>query len=183
MSLFHIQIDGLDAIFVHIPKTGGTSIRKNRQISNVRLFDPDPQWPKDVPHFTVLRNPFDRAESAWRDFRFLRPMTDLDFISFLTRFGMNAAEDQIINPRSIEHHVAPFTHSVHGLSYAATLLRTETLDSDWDDMCSGMHCRTIKLRRERKCPDNMERAPVTLESIELVKELYKDDYDFLEHVS
>lgn len=59
-----------DKVFIHIPKTGGTSIRKTLKIKpelyHRRLDEFDP-FPENT--FAVVRNPYDRAVSLCGHFR------------------------------------------------------------------------------------------------------------------
>lgn len=52
MSLFLLDI-GTPAIFAHIPQTGGSSIRHERQSSGYRVYHPDDGW-DDLPCFTFI---------------------------------------------------------------------------------------------------------------------------------
>ena len=57
-------------MFVHTPETGGTSARQAYQIERAELFDPRPEC-MGMPSLAFVRNPYDRIESLWRDWRFL----------------------------------------------------------------------------------------------------------------
>lgn len=177
MSLFLIDLQGRPTSFVHIPKTGGTSIRRGREMSLYSLYDPPGIWPK--PAFAVVRDPFDRAESCWRDFSFLRPQTDLDFVPFVKKYMSAEERDNRTNPSTIAHHLAPQTDPLHGLQHADTVLWFPNLQRDFDRFCrASLDLEPFHLphfRNGEACP----RAPRTEESEALIRSLFADDYEFI----
>jgi hypothetical protein len=164
-------------MFVHIPKTGGTSIRKGRTESSFRLYEPAREW-GDLPSFAVVRDPFDRVESAWRDFRWIRPQTQLGFEDFVKAVNLPAWEDRIEDPATAEHHAAPMVHEVHGLKHAAFVCRYERLQDDFNRFCRVIGIPSFDLPHLRKAA-GVPRAERTENAVRLVEKLYADDYSFL----
>jgi hypothetical protein len=178
MSIFLIDIKSKPAILIHVPKTGGSSVRHGRQCSEARLYEPDPDW-RALPAFAMLRNPRERLESAWHDFRFQRRMTDMpfpDFVEWVEQALKNV--DAIADPRTIEHHVAPMVHPVHGLRYATFFGLTSSLQADFDEFCRRFEYERVvlpKLRSSHGLPD----AQWTTHALHTVMRVYKHDFDFM----
>jgi hypothetical protein len=180
MSLFLIDL-GEPVLFCHVPKTGGTSVRQGRQLSTFRVFEPDDDW-RQYPSFAVVRDPFDRLESCWRDFRFLRPRTALGFVTFVNAMNRPDIEGNRADPRTMEHHAAPMTHPVHGLSHATFIGRTERLQRDFDHFCVSHGLPTRELPHHRKA-NGAPRAPRTRAARQLVERYYEEDYEMMEALS
>lgn len=178
MSLHLIDL-GAPVLFVHIPKTGGTSIRHGRTLTSyqVYLHETVQPWPRDLPSVAFVRDPFERVESAWRDFRFVRPRTNLDFPDFL-RWVADASPSRIANPAAPEHHAAPMVHPIHGLEHAGFVGQYERLQDDLNRFCDLHGLDRVGLPHLRSAGDAPE-APRTLETRALVERIYADDYEYL----
>ena len=115
---------------------------------------PDGAW-RDLPSFGVVRDPYARIESCWRDFRYLRRLIHYNFSEFVdwtqSRMGR---DDLIMQPSTIEHHVAPMTHAVHGLRFAKTVGRTENLQQDFNLFCEGHGLKSFELPHLRSSQDS-----------------------------
>ena len=175
MSLFLLSVEGKPVVHCHIPKTGGTSIRSDRQLSKYRLYDPDPEG-VDLPSFAVLRDPYDRDVSCWKDFTYLRPQTNMAFEPWLWRMSRLIDTELADNPQTMVHHAAAQTHPVHGLAHAKTIILYDKLQEGWDKFCDylGVARQVLPRRRDSsKYPDPM-RTP-SIES--LIGEMYAADYD------
>lgn len=123
-----IEINGRRVLFVHIPKTGGTSVTRWMQgLGRVRLHaDTKPEALKVAPQhltwtdidclwggddfdyaFAVVRNPFTRMESEFRMRQKLRAQGffggSLHFASWLER----ALIDARANPNHFDSHIRP----------------------------------------------------------------------------
>ena len=187
MSLMMLDM-GEPVLFAHIPKTGGRSIRTGRRISS-RLIAADPfcekyqQWYapwepfyRDMPSFGFVRDPYDRAESCWRDFRHTRGLTNLDFEEFLLAHGPGrASESQVADPRTAAHHLALQTHSFHGLSQVDFIGRFWNLQADlfeFIDSTPGLKPFDLPVLHPSKGP----RVERTNRLKTLVSDLYYIDY-------
>lgn len=180
LSLFLLNLNSHKVVFIHIPKTGGTSIRTNYQVGKGIQFTMPDEW-KGLPSFAFTRDPFDRAVSCWRDFRFRRRMTKLDFEPFLRAYSSSPSKhyDTLCSdPKTIYHHMAPITHPVHGLSSAKFVGTYANLQTDFDKFCTSCSIDTIKLPllRASSGPIVERSSRVT----DIVCDIYKDDYYMLE---
>ena len=175
MSLFLIDLQGVHCVFVHIPKTGGTSIRKGKELSSAFMFQGLETW-KDLPSFGFVRNPIDRLESCYKDFRYLRPQINWDFNTFIRQAcNMILNINQVRNPTTIAHHVAPMSHPVHGLKHAKFVGLYERLQKDFDKFCEQIGVKKLKLahyRSSKKCSS----PKWNTKSYQLVKENYAEDF-------
>jgi len=171
MSIFLIDL-GKPVMFVHVPKTGGTSIRRGRQLEGPEMFKPKKEW-TIYPSFAVVRNPYDRIESCWRDFRFQRKMTKLNFKDFILKFRCNGGD--VADPRTIEHHMAPMSHPVHGLAYATDIGRFETLQEDFDAFCLKYGLSHFILAHERSS-SGTPRCVWNSEVQILIDKFYRKDF-------
>jgi hypothetical protein len=171
MSIFLLD---WDVVFVHTPKTGGTSIRHDCQVGVGQQFDPLDEW-SDLPSFGFVRDPMDRALSAWKDFRFLRKMTAMGFEDFLRSFAVGSREDTIADPRTIEHHVAPMGHPVHGLAHAEFIGRYAHLQEDYDEFRATIELAPKALEFRRQSPEiDVAISPAVRK---LVYQIYRSDYE------
>ncbi len=133
-------------VLIHIPKTGGWSIRqgffKGNYEGPVQGHVPD-EWKSEFK-FAFVRNPFDRLISAWRMFtsgmrrdgdRLEPPACDFSLREFL-----EIAMDESIpfdGPRQeqleirIRHHALPMTHPFYCLHQADFIGRFENMAEDF----------------------------------------------------
>jgi len=183
MSLFKIRLgSNVESLFIHIPKTGGTSIREGRQLSECRVYEPDKAW-LALPSFAFVRNPFDRLVSCWVDFRFNRRLVEWDFETFLRHVTRVDVEEAVIaDPQSIEHYAAPMTHPVHGLKYAWFVGRYESLQQDFDIFVVDLGIPRIELPRLRQLPTWNGPMLNTPDNLRLVYTHYKADYELYESI-
>lgn len=159
-------------MFIHIPKTGGTSIRGGRQIA--ALYELREDW-KQYPSFAVVRNPYDRIESCWRDFYYLRGTTKLNFEDFIVTVNTRPDLKTRIGVSGMaENHAAPMSHPVHGITYVKNVLRYETLQGDFDDFCEKNGLSKVVLPR-LNTSNGTPRCEWTQKAKGLVKHYYAED--------
>jgi hypothetical protein len=176
MSLFHVRLGDRDILFCHIPKTGGTSIRRDRQVGRGRRYTPDPAW-LDFPAIAFVRDPYDRMESLWRDWRFRRERTELDLTGFLRSLEMNRR--RIDDPNTAEHHAAAMVDPVHGLAICAELGvigRYESLWQDFQRFCLAHDISPAPLPRHRSTAEH-PRAQWTDEAVAWVNRNHNEDFE------
>ena len=181
MSVFLIELNGAKVVFVHIPKTGGTSIRSGRELSSYSTR-PDQSWiDLKYPSIAFVRDPLTRLVSCWKDFRYVRRHTRESFGNFVRRYSEDFNSPLIYNPRTIHHHMAPMTHPVHGLRYARFIGRTEKLRSDLDRFCDefGVGRITLNNLRDTSAYPDPNVGSVTRSLVEV---RYSEDYEFLQNV-
>lgn len=142
-----------DCVFIHIHKTGGTSIRHGVW-GGARPVEPTfGQIPDDWMHlfkFAFVRHPFDRFISAWKMFTEgttdsqrhpgnpNRPRSERHRLS-AEEFGTIVFDETILydERRSsfeerIRHHTIPQTHPFNCLRFADFVGRFESIEADFD---------------------------------------------------
>ena len=132
------------AVFIHIPKTAGTSVRAMWATSPVRrCYGHIPADWQDTVKFAVVRDPAARFLSAVKMFKY--GSTGVDGTGEAPRMpdlNIDQALDVIENPRvpfdriqshlrgNLKHHLLPQTHPFNCLYLADQILRQETLEQD-----------------------------------------------------
>ena len=145
-------------LFIHLTKCGGTSIRRGRQLNEVAAFyDPKPDW-KWQDSFAVVRNPYDRAVSAYVDFKYNRGLVD-EGQSFGEWIYENHKKD-LDDPGSAGHHCSSIHEPVHGLKHAQQIIAFEDYPFD---------------RHERPSPGE-ELFKLNAEEKALIDELFAEDW-------
>lgn len=135
-----------DCVLIHIPKTGGTSIRKGAWAKRVRgpRFGHIPEPWADLFKFAFMREPLDRflsayrmfttgteAESEWNLPSDARPLTHSEFFDIVRDEAfVHDGKGRRFEDR-IRHHTIPQTHPFNCLRMADFVGRFETLDADF----------------------------------------------------
>jgi hypothetical protein len=130
------------ALFVHIPKTGGTSVRDNPRVEQVNesgwlhtppwmkmgneraIYDAGgslrpfedfpPEW--HYPSFAFVRDPWDRLVSCWKDFRYQRPAwpaAEMDYACFVLWAGQCLVDVPIHGQLTVERLIGDPTSVLH----------------------------------------------------------------------
>ena len=132
-------------VFIHIPKTGGASIRHgvfNGNVDGPKQGFVPPNW-MPLFKFAFVRNPYDRVISAWKMFAdgmsnsVWKHPADHKGIS-LERFLEIVTDETIaydghrkLTEEKIRHHAIPQTHPFNCLQHADFVGRFETLADDF----------------------------------------------------
>jgi len=184
------------SVFIHIPKTGGTSIRRGLFADNIegpkQGFVPD-EW-MSCFKYAFVRNPYDRVISAWKMFaggmdnsvwelpedergltlkRFLEIATD-DSISFDGRRERTG--------QKIRHHAIPQTHPFNCLQYADFVGRFEQLANDFAKVCERLEYQCEGLphwNRTDRATDFMQYFDA--DTLQIVEQFYTDDFTQLNY--
>ncbi len=146
-------------VFVHIPKTGGNSIRNvffNGQYEGPWFGDRLPDEWCGVFKFGFVRNPFDRVVSAWKMFTEgtigseWRLPDDVDTeltLEDVLNIGLDPAAPfghpryNQIKPTGrsrLKNHILPQSHPYHGLQFVDYVGRFENLQADFDYVASRL---------------------------------------------
>ena len=177
----------LQSVFIHIPKTGGLSIRRG-------AFDIEPSGatgpffgsinPKFDHYFkfTFVRNPFDRLLSAWRDICFRRTQWRKSKVSFLE--FLRVATDSSLPFKGgrtmqevIRHHTLPQTHSFHCFHLTDFIGRFENLQQDFNTVCDKMGIPQNVLPHKNKSKHEHYAEYYDDETREIVAENYAQDIE------
>jgi Sulfotransferase family len=194
MPLFHLNAP--PCLFVHIPKTGGNSIR------NV-VFAGDyegpwfgetlpPEW-ESLFSFAFVRNPFDRLVSAWK--MFTSGTADDAWhlpeggaitltLAETIRMGMDPAAPfghpryNQLKPTPLsrfKNHILPQTHPYHGLRHIKNIGRFETLQEDFARFADQLGLAVRELPRTNWTEREHYRNYYDAESRSLAEEYLAED--------
>ena len=177
-------------MLIHIPKTGGTSIRNG-------VFDGDYEGPVqgEVPlawreHFAFcfVRNPFDRLISAWKMFTHgmqksnwvypsdgnpklnLRQFLDIVIDESVPYNGQRTTFEE-----KIRHHTLPLTHPFHCIEHADFVGRFETLEKDFQVVCSELGINGPLPHWNQTIPTDDYREFYDPQTLKIAREYYADD--------
>jgi len=164
-------------LFVHIPKTGGTSIRSVIQDNWNRKWPMghDPyfelekmnQIHKDVFSFTVVRNPFTRAFSYYKHYLMQNNSKDSfeDFL-YLVRIKRGTR-----NTPMILYNQSFYTHNLNGKCKLKKVYKFEKLNKLEDDLNI-----TLPKLRVGKYDQEEYLKTYNKDNINLVKHIYLEDF-------
>lgn len=149
-----------DCVFIHVPKTGGTSIRKGIWNSHyegpVFGFIPD-SW-ADLFKFAFVRHPLQRFVSAWRMFtegptgdpgwalpKDARPLSVHEFAEIALDDSIIFDERRSTFEERIRHHTIPQTHEFNCLQLADRVARYENFQEEISAICKrvGLNIRQV----------------------------------------
>lgn len=135
-----------DCVLIHIPKTGGTSIRKgawNRRVRGPRFGSVPDEW-RGYFKFAFVREPLDRFLSAYRMFTRgtegdpdwalpgdARPLSLDEFLDITRDESIVHDERRSSFEEKIRHHTIPQTHPFNCLREADFIGRFEDIDADF----------------------------------------------------
>lgn len=187
-------------VFIHVPKTGGASIRHGFFKGNVdgpkQGFVPD-VW-QSLYKFAFVRNPYDRVISAWKMFATGMEHSvwehpgDCQGIG-LERFLEIATDESIPfdgnrkhTAEKIRHHAIPQTHPFNCVQHADFVGRFETLTEDFEKVCVQIGLKDAELphwNQSTRATNFM--SYFSDETKRIVEEFYREDftrfgYDFVE---
>lgn len=197
-------------IFQHIHKCGGTSISKTFRnhpnfifsIPREGTFDhgtATSQIEKDVwesaKKFTIVRNPYDRAVSAYK--MFCKPTSLVpnkwrrvfpDFLAF-ARFLNNAnlashsappdvpTKEYINSIDNVIHHCSTFSNPKYRIDEMDEILRIESLEEDFERAFENTSLMDYELQHANKTFAKPYREFYCEESRELIAQAYKEDIE------
>jgi len=186
-------------VFIHIPKTGGGSIRHG--FFNNRYRGPlfgriDEKW-KQYFSFAFTRHPYDRLVSAWLMFtegmatrnggrmkapEDARGLSLREFLEIVVDGSIGYDYKVRRRPAKIRirHHTIPQTHPYNCLDEADFVGRFENLQEDFDEVV-----RTLGLE-SRKLPyfhttsrDSHYMDYYCDETLQIARDYYREDFDKL----
>lgn len=117
-----------DCIFIHIPKTGGSTIRRGlwKSYDSPAFGHIPADWP-DLFRFAFVRHPLDRFVSAYSDFTQIGSCRGslADFAEIVMDNNILYDERRKTQAERIRHHTIPQTHPFNCLSLAQEVYRFE----------------------------------------------------------
>lgn len=159
--------------FVHIPKTGGTSITDSLQrhgylipfkSRHLQLCDVTDLKP-DVPIITCIRNPYDRFYSMYTYFIKYQRRSDISFDEFVERYISTYHGSHIMNTQC--SYI-----TVDGTCPVTDFIRFEHLESDWRKVCIK-YSMPYDLCHLRDCP--IPKPTYNDDAKHLVDHVFADD--------
>jgi len=177
-------------VFIHIPKTAGTTIRKgvfNEDYEGPVFEEIPKEWEKYFK-FAFVRNPYDRMVSAWKMFTSgmqktqwvyndKLPLENISFLDFL-----KLATDDSIEYSSrkdiysvLRHHTLPQTHHYHCFQYADFIGRFENLSADFKIIAEKIDLKDYSISHLNKTNRASYKEYYNDETYKLVTEYYDSD--------
>lgn len=175
----------LETIFIHLPKTGGSTIREYlAQVAGAekKFWGKIPAEFEHFDRFTIVRNPFNRLVSSWlycRKMGWVERCSICDFLPWvldndlpvLPPFG----SEETAKIRLCKHHTAPQTHEDFLLTEANQVFKFENFSQAILTLSErfGFQPRGLHLNRT-------ERKPLTEyfdeRLIGMVREYFAEDF-------
>jgi len=184
-----------DCVFIHIPKTAGTSIRKGVWEMNYEgpVFGEIPKEWEELFSFTFVRHPLQRFVSAYKMFTEgargdpswklpvdARPLSIEEFLEIVLDENIIYEQKRRLFEEKIRHHTIPQTHPFNCLHLAKYIGRYESLDKDFHYICQ-------QLGLNKTLPKMHTTTPVSWQEIltgnvldECIK-YYKEDLEVLKY--
>jgi hypothetical protein len=196
MPLFHLNRP--PCLFVHLPKTGGNSIRNVVFARNYEgpWFGDElpPEW-RDLFSFSFVRNPYDRLVSAWK--MFTQGTADDAWhlpeggpirltLAETIRLGMDP--DALFgHPRynevrptplvRLKNHILPQCHPYHGLRHVEFIGRFENLQEDFARVADRLGLPVRELPRSNWTQRGNYRDYYDAETLRLAQQYFAEDLD------
>lgn len=175
----------LEVIFIHLPKTGGMTVRHYLSQFARREKKAWGKIPAEFAHFdrfTIIRNPFDRMISSWsycteRGWCHLMPPGE--FLRWALDNSLPVLLPKRPAPRQLcKHHTAPQTHPEFLLHEANQVFRFEELGQALESLGDrfGFSPEGVHLNSS---PRNRWEAYRTRELSDLVRERFAEDFQAL----
>ena len=185
-----------DCVLIHIPKTGGTSIRKgawDKRVKGPRFGSIPEEW-QGLFSFAFVRDPLDRFLSAYRMFtqgpagdpdwslpRDARSLTHAAFFDIVRDESIIHDERRSSFEEKIRHHAIPQTHPFNCLRQADFVGRFEDIDADFARIAKhvGLNSDLPRLHVTADAPVD-PRSVLGAALADAVAGYYAEDYAFLD---
>ena len=185
---FELDIPGQLVVFIHIPKTGGSAIRKPLGVFKTRhRFDDRvllEEKYRDAFKFCFVRKVLDRVVSAFCDFSQNRGYmgTFDNFLSIVTNESIPYELGYGGVQGSIRHHTLPMTHPYNCLDFADHVGRLEWMQEDFDLICDFLNLRPKDLPHVRKSEHGDSWGYFNRQRLRIVERYYEKDFEYLERM-
>jgi len=172
-------IENPKCVFIHIPKTGGTSIRNIRNIrnSNTKVIAREVTIPSEWDEyfkFAFVRNPYDRAISAWHAFGGLKNRPFLGFLEIATN-DMIPYKNAKILEENIRYHTISQLHPANFLKHANFIGRFENYQDDFNKICYQLKIPHIHLLHLNKTDHKHYSEYYDDQTLEIVRNYYENE--------
>lgn len=184
-------------IFIHIPKTGGSSIEKELKYKHSHLDHAHYCTSKEYKEcfvFTVIRNPYDRVVSDYKWSQVNNDPPDMKqlfegkpFDYFVKTFYNIKLEDiqhwKKVKKRPGWYNMHHLTHCrsqvsmLHPVGNIDYFIRFENLQEGFNVVCSKLGRPVTQLPHVNKCPGKHYTEYYNDETRQIVTEMFKDDLD------
>lgn len=177
MSNFYFK--KCNCVFIHIPKTGGMSIRRGMfkgEYEGPFMGIIPPQYDK-LFKFCFVRNPYDRIISVWKYYqqRFKSSIALKEFIIIAVDDTIEY-KNQATKKTFLRHHSIPQTHPFNCLYKADFIGRFENINEDMTKICDQLNMEA-KLPHLNKTKRGHYRDYFDIESRWLVDKWYREDIE------
>ena len=183
-------------IFIHIPKTAGTSVES--MFGFVKLFKNSKKFEEKVPGkhlflseihkaksflfdkyfiWTIVRNPWEREYSYYNMAKNQLRYRHMDFKEFLKK----------VTIPNVENGTRVFANQLKFITIddnvaVRKMIRYENLESGWKEVCKEIKKPYEKLNHVRKAKPKLTiKETYDQECIDIVADLRKDDIEFLNY--
>lgn len=187
-----------NAIFVHIPKTAGTSLLKVLEVNPPADFlthvpvevyrDHHAALWENAFKFTFVRNPEKRLASA---FHFMRDATDwppqvrwaekhlkgLEFAEFLQRMERNFLYRQVVMSNPFFWPQSDYLRLGRGYATLDQIYYFEDLEAGAEDVCKRLNLPWTGLPHERKSTGRPNKVILEERAKALIHKLYQKDFE------
>ncbi|SDR69245.1 sulfotransferase family 2 domain-containing protein [Christiangramia echinicola] len=185
-------IEDPKCVFIHVPKTAGTTIRKGvfgEKYEGPVFFRIPEKW-EEFFCFAFVRNPFDRLVSAWKMFSIgmqeskwalnnnppLKGTNFTDFLKIATDESIDHHSRDTINS-VIRHHTLPQTHHYHCIQYANFIGKYENFEKDLKHVTEKLKFRDYSVTHLNKTIRDSYKEYYCEKSYEIVSYFYQEDLD------
>jgi hypothetical protein len=181
MSNFRLRAP--DCVFIHIPKTGGSSIRRGLWQDR---YDPpafgtfEDDW-RGLYHFAFIRHPLDRFISAYADFTQLRGYEGSiqDFAKITCDTSIDGGASRACREERIRHHTLPQTDPFNGLSRAQDIYRFEDFPQEIARLATKTGLTYQSIPQKRQTHHASWRDLLTPDLIGRLTDFYAQDFSDL----
>lgn len=183
-------------VLIHIPKTGGTSLRKGIWGGNYEgpEFGAVPERWKHEFKFAFVRHPLCRLTSAYRMFtegavgdpswklpEDARPLSFDAFLDIVLDESIIFDQRRRTFEEKIRHHTIPQTHPFNALSDADFVGRYERLDEDFRIVADRVGLRGVPVPRMHFTKAKPYSVYFNARQLEKMVDYYKTDFAHLQY--
>jgi hypothetical protein len=176
--------------FIHINKTGGSSIEKALNVPLVhetalvyRDLIGEKRW-KERFSFAIIRNPWDRAVSQFHYRQMINQTglanNPLGFKEWLRRVYIDHSPEYMDEEKMFLTQ-ADWVCDERGRIMVDYIGRFETLQQSWDDICTALHREKSLLPHVKKSSRGNYRDYYDDESHEIIASYFRPDIDLFDY--